>query len=197
MTRRSPPRSPASTPKPSRSSTAGHGSAVLGVAHRVLRDHGLAEDVLQDVFVRFWNEPERYNPDLGSLRAFLVTRGHSRAVEIVRSEEARRRRQTQHAETELDVTFDLEREVWDGVVREQLRDALGDLQSEQRRAIELAYYGGHSYREVARLLDEPEGTVKSRIRSGLNTLSSRLSEQVVIVHPSTPCSPVSYTHLRA
>ena len=157
-----------------------HGSAVLGVAHRVLRDHGLAEDVLQDVFVRFWNEPERYNPDLGSLRAFLVTRGHSRAVEIVRSEEARRRRQTQHAETELDVTFDLEREVWDGVVREQLRDALGDLQSEQRRAIELAYYGGHSYREVARLLDEPEGTVKSRIRSGLNTLSSRLSEQGVL-----------------
>jgi len=153
---------------------------VLGVAHRVLRDHGLAEDVLQDVFVRFWNEPERYNPDLGSLRAFLVTRGHSRAVEIVRSEEARRRRQTQHAETELDVTFDLEREVWDGVVREQLRDALGDLQSEQRRAIELAYYGGHSYREVARLLDEPEGTVKSRIRSGLNTLSSRLSEQGVL-----------------
>lgn len=154
-----------------------HAGAVLGVANRVLAERSLAEDVLQEVFVRFWNDPETFNPDLGTLRSFLLARSHSRAVEIVRSEQARRRRQDRYGETAVDRTFDLEREVWEGFVRDEMRTALESLDPGQRRAIELAYYGGYSYREVAHLLDEPEGTVKSRIRAGLDRMSTALQEQ--------------------
>ncbi|GIU90912.1 MAG: hypothetical protein KatS3mg010_2011 [Acidimicrobiia bacterium] len=137
---------------------------------------------MQDVFTRFWNDPERFDPDLGTLRAFLVTKAHARAVEIVRSEEARRARQ-EHAAVGHDaagVTYDLEREVWQDFVRAEVRDALRALDADRRRAIELAYYEGLTYRDVAQRLELPEGTVKSRIRLGLRDLRRRLEEQGVL-----------------
>lgn len=158
-----------------------YGAAVFGIAKRVLRDRSLAEDVVQDVFTRFWNEPERFDPDLGSLRAFLVTKAHARAVEIVRSEEARRARQEHTARHDAaSVTYDLEREVWQDFVRTEVRDALRALDPDRRRAIELAYYEGLTYRDVAQRLELPEGTVKSRIRLGLRDLRRRLEEQGVL-----------------
>jgi RNA polymerase sigma-70 factor (ECF subfamily) len=158
-----------------------YGAAVFGIAKRVLRDRSLAEDVVQDVFTRFWNEPERFDPDLGTLRAFLVTKAHARAVEIVRGEEARRARQERSARHDAaGVTYDLEREVWQDFVRTEVRDALRALDSDRRRAIELAYYEGLTYRDVAQRLELPEGTVKSRIRLGLRDLRRRLEEQGVL-----------------
>ncbi len=75
--------------------------------------------------------------------------------------------------------YDIDREVWDMAVADQVQEALGALPIELRRPIELAYFGGHTYKEVAVMLEEPEGTVKSRIRSGLSRLRINLAERGV------------------
>lgn len=149
-----------------------YGGAVKSIAVRVLRDEGLAEDVVQDTFVQFWKAPERYQPDRGSLRTFLVTIAHRRAVDVVRSEVARSRREQQPPEPDH---FDLEDEVWSRSLSETVRNALDGLAPVEREAIALAYFRGLSYVEVARRLGEPEGTVKSRIRSGMKKLAVSLA----------------------
>lgn len=149
-----------------------HGDAVKSIAVRVLRDEGLAEDVVQDTFIQFWKSPERYQSDRGSLRTFLVTIAHRKAVDIVRSEVARSRREMQPPEPDH---FDLEDEVWSRRLAETVRDALDGLAPGEREAIALAYFRGLSYVEVARSLGEPEGTVKSRIRNGMKKLAVSLA----------------------
>ncbi|HUY31034.1 MAG TPA: sigma-70 family RNA polymerase sigma factor [Acidimicrobiales bacterium] len=151
-----------------------HAGAVFGLARRVLWDAALAEEVVQEVFLKLWSAPERYDPERGTLRSFLLTQAHGRAVDQLRSESSRRDREAREASALAGAGYDVEREVYDLTVAEQVRDALGDLPDDQRRPIELAYFGGHSYREVAALLGEPEGTVKSRIRAGLGRMRGHL-----------------------
>ena len=151
-----------------------YGGAVKAMAQRVLRDETLAEDVVQDVFVSFWKSPEKYDPERGSLRTFLVTLAHRRAVDTVRSEEARTRREERIPER--DVAPDIEDEVWTRSLSETVRTALATLSEPEREAITLAYFGGLSYVEVAKRLGAPEGTVKSRIRAGMRKLSTELAE---------------------
>lgn len=150
-----------------------YGGAVKSVARKVLRDEALAEDVVQDVFVSFWKAPDKFDPDRGSLRTYLLTIAHRRAVDIVRSEEARTRREDSSPPEE---TIDLEHEVWIRNQSEMVRNAVAGLGEGERQAISLAYFGGLTYVEVAERLSEPEGTVKSRIRSGMKKLSATLSE---------------------
>lgn len=153
-----------------------HGRFVFGLARRLLSDGVEAEDVTQEIFVHLWEHPERFDPTRGSLRTYLLTRTHSRAVDIVRSRQARLRREARDLSTASISASDLEREVWDMVVAEHMSEALAALPDSERVAIELAYFGGHSYREVAELLSEPEGTVKSRIRKGLQRLRGALKK---------------------
>lgn len=153
-----------------------HGGAVYGLARRVLRNDTLAEEVTQEVFVRLWNQPERFDGEKGTLRAFLLAQSHRRAVDVVRSEEARTKREQREAGATVDVDDGLEREVFDLTVAESVKDALSELPDREREPIELAYYGGKTYRQVATELGEPEGTVKSRIRSGLGKLRDVLIE---------------------
>lgn len=152
-----------------------HGGVVFALARRLLGEQALAEEVVQEVFLRLWNDPGRFDPARGSLRSYLLAQTHGRAVDLLRAERARRQREDRDAREGVQGGYDLEREVMDLTVAERVKAALAELPTGERRAIELAYFGGHSYREVAALLDEPEGTVKSRIRSGLRRLRAGLA----------------------
>lgn len=152
-----------------------YGGSLYCAALRVLSARNLAEEVVQDVFVRLWRDPERFDPARGALRPFLLAQCHGRAVDIARAEDARRRREVRDANAVKSQSI-VEDDVLDFVVGEKLREAVGTLRQTEREAISLAYFGGHSYREVASLLGIPEGTAKSRIRSGLARLRTALIE---------------------
>jgi len=152
-----------------------HAGAVFALARRVLADRTLAEEVVQEVFLRLWNAPDRFDPDRGSLRWILLAQTHGRAVDLLRSDSARRRREQSDARATAERGYDVEHEVWDLTVAERVKSAVDGLPEVERRAIELAYFGGHTYREVAVLLGEPEGTIKSRIRSGMRRLAAGLA----------------------
>jgi len=151
-----------------------HAGAVYGLARRLLANPAMAEEVVQEVFLRLWNQPDRFDPQRGSLRSYLLAQCHGRSVDLLRSESSRRNREERDSRRTAEAGYDLEHEVLDLNVAEGVRTAMGQLSEGERRAIELAYLGGHTYREVAQLLGEPEGTVKSRIRSGLRKLRTEL-----------------------
>ena len=151
-----------------------HAGAVFGLARRLLSHDALAEEVVQEVFLRLWNAPDKFDPERGTLRSYLLAQTHGRAVDLLRSELARRRREERQAILTAEAGSDLDREVADLAVAEGVKAAMGGLPVEERRAIELAYFGGRTYREVAVMLEQPEGTVKSRIRAGLKRMRVEL-----------------------
>jgi RNA polymerase sigma-70 factor (ECF subfamily) len=156
-----------------------HGGAVHSLARRILRSDQPAEEITQEVFLDLWNHPEKFDAQRGTLRSFLLARTHGKSVDYVRSETARKKREERTSRETATAGYDIDREVWDMAVAEQVQEALGALPDELRQPIELAYFGGHTYREVAEMLQEPEGTVKSRIRSGLGRLRINLAERGV------------------
>ncbi len=153
-----------------------HAGAVFGLSRRLLREPALAEEVVQEVFLRLWNTPEKFDPGRGSLRSYLLAQCHGRSVDLLRSDTSRRRREENQLRQAAEAGYDVEHEVWDLAVAEQVHGVIDKLPVNERRAIELAYLGGHTYREVAVMLKEPEGTVKSRIRSGLKRMRQDLVE---------------------
>jgi RNA polymerase sigma-70 factor, ECF subfamily len=157
-----------------------HANNCYALSRRVLNDRSLAEEVVQELFVRLWREPERFDPTRGSLRSYLLSQVHGRSVDLLRAEVARRGREEREARRAPAANDSLEREVLDLTEAEAVRAALSELSEGERTAIELAYFGGHTYREVAVLLEQPEGTIKSRIRSGLFRLRGALTDAGVI-----------------
>ncbi|MDP9069979.1 MAG: sigma-70 family RNA polymerase sigma factor [Actinomycetota bacterium] len=153
-----------------------YAAEIFASARRKLCNARLAEDVVQHVFIALWDHPERFDPARGSLRGYLLMLANCHSIDLIRSESARRHRETIDgmavAETEDDpqALFLGAQEV------DNLRRAIDLLSEREREAIELAFFQGYTYREVAILLDQPEGTVKSRIRLGLNRLRSALVE---------------------
>ena len=154
-----------------------HAGAVFGLAQRLLWERALAEELVQEIFLRLWEQPERFNSTRGSLRSFLLMDAHARCVDRIRSESRRKEREERTARAERVADYDLDLEAYDLDVAEQVRDVMGTLSEGERRAIELAYFGGHTYREVARILEQPEGTIKSRIRTGLTRLRTQLLDR--------------------
>ncbi len=149
---------------------------VHGTAHRVLRDPRQAEEVVQEVFLQVWQGAARYEAPRGSARAWVMTLAHRRAVDRVRSSESSRRRDTDFVRDAPDVSGDdTATQALARLEAQSVRAALGDLTPPQRQAIELAYFGGHTYREVAALMHSPLGTTKTRIRVGLQRLAAAVA----------------------
>jgi len=154
-----------------------HAGAVFALASRMLWERATAEELVQEIFLRLWEQPERYERTRGSLRTFLLMDAHARCVDRIRSDSRRRNREERVGRAEMAEAYDVDLEAWDLTLAEQVREALDTLQDGERAAIELAYFGGHTYREVAHILDLPEGTVKSRIRTGLTRLRAQLVDR--------------------
>ncbi|WP_208028588.1 sigma-70 family RNA polymerase sigma factor [Rhabdothermincola sediminis] len=151
-----------------------HAGSVLALARRLLASREEAEEVVQEVFLRLWNQPERFEPARGSLRSYLLAQTHGRAIDRLRSDTARRAREERDARRTATGAYDLEHEVADLVVAEQVRAALAVLSDDEREIVQLAYFGGHTYAEVATMLRTPAGTVKGRMRSALTKLRREL-----------------------
>jgi RNA polymerase sigma-70 factor, ECF subfamily len=154
---------------------------VYGAALRVLGERNAAQDVVQEVFVDLWTHPDRYDPAAGTLRAYLTVLARRRAADAVRSELRRIARQERHHR--LSPAPD-QPPVCDEVLAAEaastIRAAVRQLPAAQRRVVELAYFDGLSYREVARVADIPEGTAKSRLRLALAKLETALDRQLLM-----------------
>jgi RNA polymerase sigma-70 factor, ECF subfamily len=156
-----------------------HGGAVYGLARRVLDNAAEAEDVTQEVFLRLWNAPDRFDPARGSLRSYLLAQSHARSVDVIRSQNSRRARESSDAMKTARAGYDMQNEAWDLTLAHQVSEALAALPDDERRAIELAYFEGRTYVQVAEILNQPEGTVKSRIRNGMRRMRRILVESGV------------------
>ena len=156
------------------------GPAVYGAALRVLGQWTAAQDVAQDVFVELWSHPGRYDPAAGSLRTYLTVLARRRAIDVVRSELRRIARQERnHRLTPQQGIASPSDEVEAAEAAGVVRAAVRLLPGSQREVVELAYFGGLSYREVALAIGIPEGTAKSRLRLALAKLESVLDRQLL------------------
>ena len=145
---------------------------VYGLSRRVTASTAHAEEITQEVFVYLWQNPDRFDAERGTLRAFLGAVAHRRSVDEVRRNTRRVAREDLIGgdATNLDMI-----EISDGVERsqtaERVRAAVSSLPEQQREAVLLAYFGGFTFRQVAEQLGIPEGTAKSRLRLGLSKLA--------------------------
>jgi RNA polymerase sigma-70 factor (ECF subfamily) len=159
-----------------------YGTLVYSTALRVVGDVHLAEDISQEVFLRIWRHPDRYEPQRGRFVTWLLSVTRNGAVDAVRSRGRRRRHELVSEQPERDLpTGDgpdpaLMAELADE--RQRIRRALANLPAEQRQTIEMAYFGGYTQQEIAALLSEPLGTVKTRIRLGMQKLRAFLKPEV-------------------
>lgn len=148
---------------------------VFGLILRVLRDRGYAEETLQEVYLQIWQKAGAFDPSAGSALSWMLTIAHRRAVDRVRSEESAGKRANDYSVSNIETPSDT---VADSVVAAEERSGvvfcLGSLTATQRQSIELSYYGGLTYRQVAERLEAALPTIKSRIRDGLRRLKECL-----------------------
>jgi RNA polymerase sigma-70 factor (ECF subfamily) len=151
-----------------------HASSAYALAVRVTGDSCWAEDAVQEAFVELWRHPERFDPRSGSLRTWLCMLARRRAIDLLRRQSTQRTHLTRLA-GQAPVEPALEDDVVGAAQAKAVRECVRDLPALYRDAIALAYYDGLSYRQVAVKLGVPEGTAKSRLRSGLRLLAERMS----------------------
>ncbi|WP_425498854.1 ECF RNA polymerase sigma factor SigK [Natronoglycomyces albus] len=141
---------------------------VYGLCLRILRDPAQAEEVAQEVLIEIWRTAARFDHRKGSANAWITTMAHRRAVDRVRSEQAASDRERRAAAGNTEVDYDsVSEQATSKLEQRQVRRCLKTLTELQRQAITLAYYGGHTYRQTAKLLEAAVPTIKTRIRDGL------------------------------
>src|SRR5689334_21883665 len=156
------------------------GAAVHATALQVLGDAAAAQDVVQDVFVDLWRHPQRYDETLSGLRTYLNLCARHRALDVVRSELRRAGRQARHARLLPPPREPSPGEaVAEADTASAVRAAVRALPPDQREVVELAYFGGLSYRDVALRIGIAEGTAKSRVRLALAKLGTVLDHELL------------------
>jgi RNA polymerase sigma-70 factor, ECF subfamily len=155
-----------------------HGGAAFSLAYRMVGNRGTAEDIVQEGFLSIWRSRMRYDSSRGSVRTWVLGIVHNRTIDALRrgASQERRREQFEGVEERHEAP---ERTDVEAARREEarsVRSALDGLPADQRRTIELAYFGGFSHSQIAELLDEPIGTIKGRMRLGLEKLRHQLAD---------------------
>ena len=153
-----------------------HADAAFSLAYRMCGRRTVAEDVVQEAFLALWRSGSRYDRTRGSVRTWALGIVHNRAVDALRRSGVRARRQAgaEGVEDTLEAPGRTDELALDNAAAEDIRTALGTLPADQRRVIELAYFGGFTHTEIASMLDAPIGTVKGRMRLGLQKLRAEL-----------------------
>lgn len=158
-----------------------HGRPAYLLAYTMLRDEGVAEDVVQDSFLAVWRKAEQFDAGYGSLRTWLLSIVRNRAIDVIRS--GRRQRLDLPLLDELEETAaaggraNVSEQVERAFSRKAVADAVAGLPEDQRRTVQLIYFGGYTYEEAARLTNTPLGTVKSRLRAAFQKLRPLLAEE--------------------
>lgn len=155
--------------------------AVYSLALRIVQEQGLAEEVTQEVFVRLWRNAATFTSERGRFASWLLGMTHHLAIDQVRRRRARPQAIASTDDLPVqglpDTRIDVEEEAWMSVRRDVLRRALAQLPEAQRRVIELAYFNGLTHVEIAALVGDPLGTIKTRMRLGLQKLRESLQAQ--------------------
>ncbi len=148
---------------------------VYGLVRRVLRDPAQSQEVAQEVMVEIWRQATRFDSARGSVKGYVLTVAHRRAIDRVRSAQSSTDRELRVGRSSVERDFDQVSEAVEHKMEvQQVRRALGVLTTLQREAVQLAYYGGYTHREVSDLLGVPLGTVKTRLRDGLIRLRDEM-----------------------
>ncbi len=154
-----------------------HGRAAYSLAQRMMGERQAAEDLTQEAFIKVWRAAGGYRAGRGSVRTWILSIVHNRGLDQLRSLASRRRTQ-EKAEAPRSQPSEAFSEAWRNALRDEVREALGTLPSEQLEILELAYFSGHTQVEIARMLDVPLGTVKGRTRLGLKKLGGLFRPRV-------------------
>jgi RNA polymerase sigma-70 factor (ECF subfamily) len=160
-----------------------HGGAAFSLAYRMCGRRAMAEDVVQEAFVSLWRSGARYDRARGSVRSWVLSAVHNRAIDAFRHESAKSSLNVgdEGLAERLESTERTDHEAERRDDARQVRSALEELPSDQRQVIELAYFGGFSHTQIAEMLGLPAGTVKGRMRLGLSKLRVSLAEGVGLV----------------
>jgi RNA polymerase sigma-70 factor (ECF subfamily) len=162
-----------------------YGRACYGLARRILADEQLAQDAVQEVFLAIWRDAVKFDAARGQVSTWLLTMTHHKAVDAVRKEENLRKRRAPADTLEFhDSGIRVDDDVWAGVKRDRVREALGRLPEVQREALGLAYFGGYTQREIAKLTDTPLGTVKTRMLAGMRRMRDGLDVALNVGDPT-------------
>lgn len=143
------------------------GSAVFGLARRVIRDPARAEEIAQEVFIQVWQSAARFDPARGSAKSWMLTLAHRRAVDAVRHDQAATNRENRYDWSNGPDFDHVEETVTITLEHEQVKRCLDGLTELQREAVTLAYYQGYTYAEVAKTLEANPATIKTRMRDGI------------------------------